>query len=1020
MGLYLLPLIAGVALSLGVAFFAWRRRHVSGALALALLMLAVAEWSAGYVLELTSASVPAKLFWIKVQYVGIVSAPLAWLAFALGYAGRMQWLRRRNLGLLALVPLMTVLVTCTNGQHHLMIRQAALDTQGPFPMLDLARGPWFWVHATYSYLLLFIGTTAFVYQVLSSPRVYRGQVIVLLIGALIPWMANALYILEISPLPNLDLTSFAFTLSGLVAMWALFRLRLLDVIPIAHDAVIEGMRDGVIVLDVQDRVVDLNPAAERIVGRSGAQAAGRPVARVVSGWLDVAERHRAATETQTEITLGEDEMARIYDLRISPLHDRRERLSGRLMILRDVTERKQAQEELHRRDAILEAVSFAAERFLRAACWEESIEGVLERLGRAAEVSRIYVFENQVWEDGTLATGQRHEWVAPGIAPQIDNPELQHIPMRASGFSRWEETLSRGELIHGHVKNCPPSECAFLSAQDILSIVVVPVFVGQTWWGFIGFDECVTPREWSVAEMEALRAAADTLGAALERKRAEEEREQLLARVQQQARQVQQIIDTVPEGVLLLDAERRIMLANPAAEKDLSTLAGVAVGEPLTQLGDHPLDDLLASPLTAGLWHEVKSEGRTFEVIARPMQRRSEPENWVLVVRDVTQEREVEQRARHQERLAAVGQLAAGVAHDFNNIMSTIALYAQMMSRTEDLLPSNREHLATINDQAKQASDLIEQILDFSRRSVIERQPLDLSPILKEQVKLLERTLPEDIQVDLTYGPGVHIVKADPTRIQQALTNLAINARDAMPDGGRLHVGLERVTRRPDEAPPLPEMGAGDWVRVTVSDTGEGIPPDVLPHVFEPFFTTKDRGRGTGLGLAQVHGIVKQHGGHIDVESRVGRGTSFTIHLPALPVRPAEPLDQGLIDLDHGDGETLLVVEDDPVARQALALCLKDLNYRVVEAGDGEEALEIVEHLDVTLVLSDVVMPRMGGVALLQALRDRGAAVPLILLTGHPLEEDIEGLRERGLSDWLVKPPDLPQLAEVVSRSLGR
>ena len=393
---------------------------------------------------------------------------------------------------------------------------------------------------------------------------------------------------------------------------------------------------------------------------------------------------------------------------------------------------------------------------------------------------------------------------------------------------------------------------------------------------------------------------------AIERQRAEGERELLLARIREQARQVQQIVDTVPEGMLLLDADLRVALANPLAREYLAILADANVGDTLTQLGGRPLAELLTSP-PQGLWHEVEIDGPphgVFEMIARPMEAGPENEGWVLVIRDVTREREIQQRIQQRDRLAAVGQLAAGIAHDFNNIMAVIVLYTHMALRRSDVPPKVRERLTTIDRQATRATDLVQQILDFSRRAVLERRPMDLVTFLKEQVSLLERTLPESIKIGLTYGMGEHMVNADPTRMQQVIMNLALNARDAMPEGGELHIGLERIGIEPGELSPLPEMEAGEWVRVTVTDTGTGIPPDVLPRIFEPFFTTRAP-LGTGLGLAQVYGIVKQHEGHVDVTTKVGEGTTFVFYLPALPVsQPEEPRLSKMPDLLKGQGET--------------------------------------------------------------------------------------------------------------------
>ncbi len=517
-----------------------------------------------------------------------------------------------------------------------------------------------------------------------------------------------------------------------------------------------------------------------------------------------------------------------------------------------------------------------------------------------------------------------------------------------------------------------------------------------------------------------------------ERKQAEAERERLLERIQEQARRVQQIIDTVPEGVVLLDAAGRVIRTNPAGQQHLAALAAARVGDVLTRLGDRPLDELLTSP-PKGLWHQVAEGGSYFEALARPIQ--ADPaadapaaaysEGWVVVIRDVTREREIQQRVQQQERLAAVGQLAAGIAHDFNNIMAVIVLYTQIaLSASPDLTPKSRDRLTIVSQQAKRASELIQQILDFSRRAVIERRPLDLLPLLKEQIKLLQRTLPENIQIELApvAAGETFMVHADLTRMQQVIMNLALNARDALlpKEGGHLRFGLALVRFAADDKPPLPELTPGEWVRLTVADTGVGIPADVLPHIFEPFFTTKPVGHGTGLGLAQVYGIVKQHGGEIGVHTLLGQGTTFTIYLPVISGLPdKESMGNGQ-EFVQGQGELVLVVEDDLTAREALADTLEVFNYRPLTAANGREALEIVEREPgIALIISDVVMPVMGGVALFHALREMQFPAPMLLLTGHLMGGELEGLRELGLKGWVIKPPDLEQLTRMIAQALS-
>jgi PAS domain S-box-containing protein len=386
------------------------------------------------------------------------------------------------------------------------------------------------------------------------------------------------------------------------------------------------------------------------------------------------------------------------------------------------------------------------------------------------------------------------------------------------------------------------------------------------------------------------------------------------------------------------------------------------------------------------------------------------------ILRNMTENRQAEQLMRQQDRLAAVGQLAAGIAHDFNNIIAVIVLYTQTSLLTPNLTPQVRDRLETVVHQAQRAAELIEQILDFSRRTVLERRPLNLLSLLKEQVKLLKRTVPENINIDLLYGSDFYAVTADPTRIQQAVMNLVLNARDAMPGGGKLTIALDKEDYLTGDRKPLPDISAGEWVRLSIADTGSGIDEEIFSHLFEPFFTTKYPGKRTGLGLAQVYGIVKQHEGHVDVTTELGKGTVFTIYLPAL--ENPKPKTAPLIPrhLPQGSGETILVIEDNDAAREALADSLEMLNYSIVAVANGREALAMLEQAvdDVALILSDIVMPEMGGIALMQELRGRGDLTPIILMSGHPQDEEFEDLGRWANVGRLTKPANVESLARLV------
>ncbi len=514
---------------------------------------------------------------------------------------------------------------------------------------------------------------------------------------------------------------------------------------------------------------------------------------------------------------------------------------------------------------------------------------------------------------------------------------------------------------------------------------------------------------------KTLSALADQAAVAVENAR-------LLQESHQQAEQMQQVLETVPMGMLLLDQERRVLLANPVARIHLEVLAPTAPGAPLVQLGHRTLEAILRPPKW-GQWHEIEisePRHRIFEVVARPRQAGSQA-GWVILLQEVTEEREQQRRIEQQERLAAVGQLAAGIAHDFNNMLSIIILYAGLMEKDPTLKDSAYHQLAIIQREGRRAAQLIRQILDFSRESPTQRRPIALRPYLKEIVKLLNRVIPENIKIVTDLAPGAHFISGDPTKIHQAVTNLTVNARDAMPEGGTLRFHLEELQIEPGAHPPLAEMPPGRWEVLSISDTGTGIPPEMLPHIFEPFFTTKAPDRGTGLGLAQVHGIVGQHGGYIDVESQLNQGTTFTLYFPALTEEIAVYEEAEEIWLP-GHGEVVLVVEDQPAVRSVIKLSLAEVGYRVLTAANGQEGIEIYrQHREeIDLVLTDVIMPDLGGKGLFKALKEINPEVKVVVMTGYPKGNDAQQLLTEKISGWLEKPIDPARLAGIVRLALDQ
>ena len=347
--------------------------------------------------------------------------------------------------------------------------------------------------------------------------------------------------------------------------------------------------------------------------------------------------------------------------------------------------------------------------------------------------------------------------------------------------------------------------------------------------------------------------------------------------------------------------------------------------------------------------------------------------------------RQSEEQLRQVQKIEAVGRLAAGVAHDFNNILTAIMGHSELLLRQLDAGDPRRKNAEQIEKVAHLAAGLTRQLLIFSRKQVIEPRVLDLNAVILDIKKMLRRLIGENIEFCTLLDPAAGHIKADPGQIEQVIMNLAVNARDAMPKGGKLTVTTANTTRDKNHLKNFPDMGAGDYVMLAIADTGTGMSEEVKAHLFEPFFTTKPSGKGTGLGLATCFGIVKQNTGHINVHSELGSGTTFKIYFPQVQsaIEPLRVRNQptGVA----GGNETVLLVEDEPVVRELAVATLREKGYTVVEAGNGEEGLRLAQQHDgkIDLVLTDVVMPVMGGKEMADALRTSHPDTKVLFTSGY-------------------------------------
>ncbi|MCI0461532.1 MAG: response regulator [Gemmataceae bacterium] len=502
------------------------------------------------------------------------------------------------------------------------------------------------------------------------------------------------------------------------------------------------------------------------------------------------------------------------------------------------------------------------------------------------------------------------------------------------------------------------------------------------------------------------------------------------------ARQWQTTFDAISDGVCLLDRQGCVLRCNQALAR--------LTGRPAEELPGLPHTALTApaeaapgqagaeatSPFTRMLQTrhrevaELKLGERRLQAVADPLTAADGSiAGAVYILSDITERRRLEEQLRQAQKMEAVGQLAGGVAHDFNNLLTGILGNVSLVLMTLSRDDPNREMLQEAEKLGWRAAELVRQLLGFSRRAPLRLRPTQLGEVIREVVAILRRTIDPRVQVGVRLADSV-AVQADAAEMSQVLMNLCLNARDAMPEGGQLVLETTDIELSAEEARGHASRRPGAFVRLRVSDTGHGIAAELLPHIFEPFFTTKGPGKGTGLGLAMVYGILQQHQGWIECDSTPGQGTRFDVYLPRW-AESGEALGQGVpaqaIPPRLGGGETILFVDDEAAVRELGREWLTRLGYRVLTAADGQEAVEVFEREmgKIDLVVLDVLMPRLSGTDAVRRLREINPKVRVLFASGFPGDQAVDAVAEGALG-FLHKPYGGQQLAAAVRDALDR
>jgi PAS domain S-box-containing protein len=531
------------------------------------------------------------------------------------------------------------------------------------------------------------------------------------------------------------------------------------------------------------------------------------------------------------------------------------------------------------------------------------------------------------------------------------------------------------------------------------------------------------PIEASISQLEAGAHKIFTviLRDITERKRAEEQL------IEQAA-----LLDQSHEAIVVRDLDNRIRYWGRGAERLYGWTAEEAVGRPVQELTYREDLSQLAEATRIvnekGAWngelHQFTKDGR--EVIVEghwTLVRDADgnPKTILAINTDVTEKKKLESQFLRAQRLESIGTLASGIAHDLNNIISPILMGTQMLQmKSQD--EATQRLLGVMQASAERGAEMISQVLSFAKGVGGARVTIQPKHLIREIVKVMEETFPKFLRITQRLSESLWAISGDATQLQQVLINLCVNARDAMPQGGALTIEAENHTLDEIYAGMLKGASPGKYVVITIADTGHGIPPEIIDRIFDPFFTTKEPGRGTGLGLATVQGIVTSHGGFITVESRPGTGTMFKIYLPAHEAANRREVEAIQHEILPGGGETVLVIDDEEAIREVAQTTLERFGYRTLTADNGATALGIfASHKDeIGVVITDMMMPVMDGPVTIRALQKLNPQVRIIASSGLTDSIATADLDRLGVKTFLIKPYDAKTLLKTVAQALGQ
>jgi PAS domain S-box-containing protein len=1041
---YSIIFLVATLLSFFVAFIAWQRRTVKGAKDLSIFMISAGVWAFCVIFETAATTSALKVFWEKLIFIGAVSAPVLYLIFVFRITGREKFISRQNIVLVSVIPATALLAALTNNYHKLFWTGfSSISTKTN--IMEYYHGIWFWIgHMAYNSILMVLATTSLFVFIVRHSNSYRKQGLLILFASLCPWIAGVLYVTGINLFPGLKITPLFVILGGAIFAYALLFTRLIYLVAVSRETLVETMQDGIIVLDEENRIQDINGAALSFLGINNKNIIGLPakssgattelllnallakdpedqieiqthsqtrifrinkrniknhsgsrllIIRDITDWVSrqiqiqqgeeryrklftmfrlmadnmqdmlwakdlnnnyifankaMCEKLLQATDTEEPIgksdlffaererrkfpertdwhTFGElcrdsdtivtnsrkqehfDEFGNVngeflfLDVRKAPIFDENGVMIGVVGNGRDITLQKKEESEIRRRDVLLEAIAKATARLVQGENLVANINEALEIIGKATEANRVYIFWNHFDPDYKLPLmSQSFEWTDGTVKPQIDNPYLQSLPYEIE-CPRWYALLSSGKVVKGNIKDFPEQEKTSLGAKGIKSLIAIPVMIDNSFWGFIGFDDCGKERSWSHIEETLLSAAANSIGAAYLRKISQEE----------------------------------LLAAKDKAEES----------------------DRLKSAFLANMSHEIRT-----------------PMNGIL---------------------------------GFSDLLKNHNLTGEQQQK----------YIAIIEKSGARMLNIINDIVDISK---IESGQVDVSiseTNINEQLDFIYaffKTESDRKGLNLTFKTGLPlktaIISTDREKIYAILTNLVKNAIKYT-NKGSIEFGYEQI---------------GNFMKFYVKDTGIGVALDRQKAIFDRFvqadIADKNALQGAGLGLSIAKAYVEILGGKIWLESEPGEGSVFYFAIPhnneVNDINTSQNSTSENTKNDQLKNLKILIAEDEETSDLLLTFALEKISREILHAKTGVEAVEICRsNPDIDLILMDIKMPEIDGYRASTLIRHFNKDVPIIAQTAYGLSGDREKAIESGCTDYLSKPVKNDELIRLISKHL--